>query len=64
MRRNNYARERQKKIAQEMGLPKGLIQFAARHGKLPEDIRNERLKYPELMIAKECRARVHPEATS
>jgi hypothetical protein len=36
----------QSAIARELGLPKGLIQFAKRHGVLPEQIRNERLKYP------------------
>jgi hypothetical protein len=33
-------------IAKKLGLPKGLFQFAKRHGVLPEQIRNERLKYP------------------
>lgn len=32
-------------ISQQMGLPKGFMQFAARHGVMPEAIRNERLKY-------------------
>jgi hypothetical protein len=38
---------RQKQIAQDLGLPKGFIQFAARHGVMPEQIRNERLKYQD-----------------
>lgn len=38
-------RAEQKAIAQAMGLPKAFIQYAARHGVMPEDIRNERLKY-------------------
>ena len=41
--RVNYYQHR---IADQLGLPKGLMQFAKRHGVLPEAIRNERLKYP------------------
>lgn len=36
----------QRLITEAMGLPKGFMQFAARHGVAPEQIRNERLKYP------------------
>lgn len=39
-------RHYQKEIARRLGLPKGLYQFAARHSVMPEQIRNERLKYP------------------
>ena len=39
-------RHQQKLIAKELGLPKGLFQFASRHGVVPEQIRNERLKFP------------------
>lgn len=40
-------RAAQKIIAQAMGLPKAFIQYAARHGVMPEDIRNTRLKFPD-----------------
>ncbi len=36
----------QRIIARALNLPKGLFQFAARHDVMPEQIRNERLKYP------------------
>ena len=36
----------QRGIADELGLPKGFMQFAKRNGALPEAIHNERLKYP------------------
>ncbi len=35
----------QKAIAKQMGLPKGFVQFAKRHGVVAEQIRGERLKY-------------------
>lgn len=38
-------RKTQRDIAKKLGLPKGFLQFASRHGALPEDVRNERLKY-------------------
>ena len=39
-------RGQQRLIQKELGLPKALFQFASRHGVAPEQIRNERLKFP------------------
>ena len=40
------AQKEQKAIFKGLGLPKCIRQFASNHGVMPEEIRNERLKYP------------------